>query len=222
MCNSFHICTLLDYWKAREDEAVLIECGNRITNRREEPAKRAGKLTQEQLAEQLDISVRTVINWENGHKHINNVGQLALLSEILECDIEYLTCQCDTLREENQNAVELYGLSEKALMKLQAYARAEFRIPFYEQVGLEYLDDLICDQHTFMLFLQLCNTYKYSIIPDRRFLDLYINGSDRQHIPAEYSLDNTELSIVREQSFIKALRNLFESDKKTITIVRKD
>ena len=119
MCNSFHICTLLDYWKAREDEAVLIECGNRITNRREEPAKRAGKLTQEQLAEQLDISVRTVINWENGHKHINNVGQLALLSEILECDIEYLTCQCDTLRKENQNAVELYGLSEEAFIALQ-------------------------------------------------------------------------------------------------------
>ena len=222
MSNVLRINALIDYWNAEEDGAVLIECGKRIIKRRKDPDKRAGKLTQEQLSEQLDLTRKTVGNWEAGHTHIETVGQLAALSEILECDIEYLTCQCDTLRKENQNAVELYGLSEKALMKLQAYARAEFRIPFYEQVGLEYLDDLICDQHTFMLFLQLCNTYKYSIIPDRRFLDLYINGSDRQHIPAEYSLDNTELSIVREQSFIKALRNLFESDKKTITIVRKD
>lgn len=119
MSNVLRINALIDYWNAEEDGAVLIECGKRIIKRRKDPDKRAGKLTQEQLSEQLDLTRKTVGNWEAGHTHIETVGQLAALSEILECDIEYLTCQCDTLRKENQNAVELYGLSEEAFIALQ-------------------------------------------------------------------------------------------------------
>ena len=197
-----------------------MESRRRIVKRRKDPDKRAGKLTQEQLSEQLDLTRKTVGNWEAGHTHIESVGQLAALSEILECDIEYLTCQCDTLRKENQNAVELYGLSEKALMKLQEYSHSFFFMPFNAQVGLEHLDKLICNQSTFMAFLHLCNTYKYSYVPDRQDLVIHDDGSDHPRLPAEFSLDDTELSIVREQAFIKKLRKLYESDKVTIEKVK--
>ena len=216
-----------------DNRDMWVLSGKRIKNRiKEIKIIHNGKekaLTQKGLVEKcnevgnIPFHEQYISEWIHGEKRIDPQYWHALCT-VLDCDPEWLICELpeDCRHIQHADAHERYGLSEEALMKLQVYAHSEFRIPFYEQVGLEYLDDLICDQHTFMLFLQLCNTYKYSIIPDRRFLDLYINGSDRQHIPAEYSLDNTELSIVREQSFIKALRNLFESDKKTITIVRKD
>lgn len=220
MSNALRINALIDYWNAEKDGAVLIECGKRIIKRRKDPDKRAGKLTQDQLSEQLDLTRKTVGNWEAGHTHIETVGQLAALSDILECDIEYLTCQCDTLRKENQNAVELYGLSEEALMKLHEYSHSFIFYPFNAQLGIEQLSKLICDQSAFIAFSELCDSYMYSYTPDRKDLELYLSNdeSKRPHLPPQFltwiGRKGIEPSLLLEDTFIKKLRKLFESDNK--------
>ena len=152
MCNSFHVSTLLDYSKAKNGDAVLIESGNRIANRRRDPNKKAGKLTQEQLAELLECSDRNVKKWENAKTPINSIKDLSALSEILECDIEYLTCQCDTLRKENQNAVELYGLSEHALDILHEMKE-------YDLAALLMIDALILERNLISSIAELWKSF---------------------------------------------------------------
>lgn len=91
-----------DLWK---------ESGNRICSRR----KKKNISSQGKLADLLNVGRELVIDWEKGHQPIIKTADLAALARILEVDPEYITCQCDTLRKENQNIVSLTGLSEKAL-----------------------------------------------------------------------------------------------------------
>lgn len=95
-----------DLWK---------ESGNRICSRR----KKKNISSQGKLADLLNVGRELVIDWEKGHQPIIKTADLAALARILEVDPEYITCQCDTLRKENDNIVSVTGLSEKAVRFLK-------------------------------------------------------------------------------------------------------
>lgn len=88
--------------------------GERIRERREQLG-----YTQDSLAEKISEYSRcdrqNVIKWENGKAPINKLIQLGAVCQILECDPEYITCQCDTLRKEYSDPVSRFGLSEDTL-----------------------------------------------------------------------------------------------------------
>lgn len=210
-----------------DNRDMWVLSGKRIKNRiKEIKIIHNGKekaLTQKGLVEKcnevgnIPFHEQDMSLWVNGKEYIHPQYWHALCT-VLDCDPEWLICELpeDCRHIQHADAHERYGLSEAALMKLEEYSHSFFFMPFNAQVGLEHLDKLICDQSTFMAFLHLCNTYKYSYVPDRQDLVIHDDGSDHPRLPAEFSLDDTELSIVREQAFIKKLRDLFESDKVTI------
>lgn len=111
--------TLMDYWKSVPGSELLIESGKRIVKRR-----KALKISQSALLDYIrqntGIKSRTVISeWEHGKRKIETLGQLAALADLLQCDPEYITCQCDTLRKEYSDPVSRFGLSEESFKTLE-------------------------------------------------------------------------------------------------------
>lgn len=111
--------TLLDYWNSDPGSEILTESGRRIVERRN-----ALNIKQKDLLEHVrqhaGISSRTIVSkWEHGKKKIETIGQLAALADLLQCDPEYITCQCDTLRKEYADPVRRFGLSEQSFAVLE-------------------------------------------------------------------------------------------------------
>ena len=111
--------TLLDYYRSDPGSDILIESGKRIRGRREEM-----KLTQAKLLERIrnDAGIKhtsVISGWEHGTEKIDKTGQLAALADALQCDPEYITCQCDTLRKGYADPVQRFGLSEQSFHVLE-------------------------------------------------------------------------------------------------------
>lgn len=111
--------TLMDYWKSSPGSDLLLESGRRIRDRRNKL-----KISQTALLEYVrrhtGIKSRTVISeWEHGKRRIESLGQLAALAERLQCDPEYITCQCGTERKKYADPVSRFGLSENAFAVLE-------------------------------------------------------------------------------------------------------
>ena len=66
------------------NQNILIEMGKRIQNRRKHLA-----LTQEQLAEMMNVSIQMVSNLERGNKAIR-IDNLINLSQILDISTDYI------------------------------------------------------------------------------------------------------------------------------------
>lgn len=54
---------------------------------------RAG-LSQQELAERLEVSPITIRNWESG-KSVLNVSKLLALSDIFQCTTDYILGRCE-------------------------------------------------------------------------------------------------------------------------------
>lgn len=111
--------TLLDYCRSDPGSDILIESGKRIRDLRNKM-----KISQEKLVtlirKDAGISSKSVVSkWENGLQPIETVDQLAALADLLQCDPEYITCQCDTLRKGYADPVQRFGLSEQSFHVLE-------------------------------------------------------------------------------------------------------
>lgn len=78
------------------------------------------RITQEELADRLGVSLKTVMNWEQGQA-IPSVETLMDLAEIYHCDLDYLTGRLDQKTHDLQFIHDQTGLSEKAIEKLQSF-----------------------------------------------------------------------------------------------------
>ena len=76
-------------------------------------------ITQEKLAEKMDVSLKTVMNWEQGQA-IPSIETLMDLAELYHCDLDYLTGRIDCKTHDLQFIHDQTGLSEKAIEKLQS------------------------------------------------------------------------------------------------------
>ena len=111
------MCNFLDYSKKPDLWKIS---GKRIRERR----KQLGYRSKDSFAEKISTLIplngsESVGIWERGQAPINKVEQLAAVCQILECDPEYITCQCDTLRKEYAEPAARFGLSESAFAVLE-------------------------------------------------------------------------------------------------------
>ena len=89
------------------DDNVLIEMGKRIQNRRKQLA-----LTQEQLAEMMNVSIQMVSNLERGNKAIR-IDNLVNLSQILKVSTDYILTGKETADDMNALTSRIAQLSTK-------------------------------------------------------------------------------------------------------------
>lgn len=92
----------------------LVEIGKRIQGRR----KQMG-LTQEQLADKMDVSIQMVSNLERGNKSIR-IENLIKLSEILNISTDYILTGKETTEDMQALTEQMATLSQKErkMMKL--------------------------------------------------------------------------------------------------------
>ena len=92
----------------------LVEIGKRIQGRR----KQMG-LTQEQLADKMDVSIQMVSNLERGNKSIR-IENLIKLSEILNISTDYILTGKETAEDMQGLTEQMASLSqrERKMMKL--------------------------------------------------------------------------------------------------------
>lgn len=92
----------------------LVEIGKRIQGRR----KQMG-LTQEQLADKMDVSIQMVSNLERGNKSIR-IENLIKLSEILNISTDYILTGKETTEDMQSLTEQMAALTPKdrKMMKL--------------------------------------------------------------------------------------------------------
>lgn len=142
--------------------------GERIRERREQLG-----YTQDSFAEKISDYSRcnrqNVIKWENGKAPINKLIQLGAVCQILECDPEYITCQCDTLRKQFADPAARFGLSEQALEVLEAAPGPEG----FSSV----VDFVLCSENVRQAFRSLLKL-NYRILEEDRMI--------REQFPEDY------------------------------------
>ena len=104
----------------------LRSIGERIKYLREnkeiECAEQTGTMTQQMLADRLDVSLDTVKNWEQGYNY-PSVDMLARIADKFDCDIDFLFG--------NQGERRKYsGLSSEAALNLSRWGASEAGAPY--------------------------------------------------------------------------------------------
>lgn len=84
-------------------------------------ARKEADLTQAQLADKLNVHIKTIQNWEQGIAE-PTLGTLIELAQFYDCDLDYLTGRIDCTTHDLQFIHEQTGLSEQAITKLQRIA----------------------------------------------------------------------------------------------------
>lgn len=76
------------------------------------------QITQEDLAEKMGVSLKTIMNWEQGQA-IPSLEKLSEMADLYHCDLDYLTGRMKLKTHDLQFIHDQTGLSEKAIEKLQ-------------------------------------------------------------------------------------------------------
>ncbi|MCL2080641.1 MAG: helix-turn-helix transcriptional regulator [Oscillospiraceae bacterium] len=108
-----------------------IQIGNHITSLRKQK-----KLTQEELAEKLGISVQSISKWENGHA-LPETATLPLLSQFLGCSIDSILLPIATRDKDFQNFANAVG-GEQGGLALRLYGKLKEKFSFTVSYSNEY------------------------------------------------------------------------------------
>lgn len=106
--------------KWTDNRDLLAEGLKRARRHYNEGKSKELRITQEELADRLGVSLKTVMNWEQGQA-APSVDKLMELADIYHCDLDYLTGRLDQKTHDLQFIHDQTGLSEKAIEKLQSF-----------------------------------------------------------------------------------------------------
>lgn len=98
-------------------------------------ARKEAGLTQAQLAEKMEVHIKTVMNWEQGIAE-PPLGTLMDLTDLYHCDLDYLTGRLDQKTHDLQFIHDQTGLSEKAIKKLQSFVT----VPDWDQMEKDQIE----------------------------------------------------------------------------------
>lgn len=91
------------------------EFGNRVRTRREDLG-----LTQQELADRVNVSLKTLQNWDRGVNTPKQIKDLLSLCNQLHCDPDYLLLRdLDTPRRATTDIIRATGLSESAVYAIE-------------------------------------------------------------------------------------------------------
>ncbi len=70
-------------------------------------------MTQDKFADEMNISLDTVKNWEQGYNY-PSIDMLVSISEYFKCDLDYLIGQQSMPNKEFTHIADMIGISERA------------------------------------------------------------------------------------------------------------
>ena len=126
------------------------------------------KLTQEEFAEEMNVSLATIKDWEQGF-HYPGIDKLYEISNFFNCDLDYLFGRIEQTTHSLQDASDVTGLSIKSIKRLQEWNnnRSSYE-PFTEEYirsDIDYLNNIL---ESFPdLLCRIDNVLTYKKLPDR-------------------------------------------------------
>jgi transcriptional regulator with XRE-family HTH domain len=111
---------MVNYLHYLDTPALWKESGSRIRKRRLSLGIKSRNAFSEQIGKYTACGPDTIKAIESGREPIKRLAPLGAICTVLDCDPEYITCQCDTLRKEYADPVQRFGLSEQALKVMEA------------------------------------------------------------------------------------------------------
>ena len=113
--------------------------------------------TQEDFAEAMGVSVNSVKKWESGSV-LPDLKHLFMISELLDCDIDYLTGRIDYDSHAASVSCEYTGLSAESINILHEWSKT-----LGGKISLSVLSALIFQKKHFKLILSCAWSY-FSVI----------------------------------------------------------
>lgn len=110
---------MVNYLHYLDTPALWKESGSRIRKRRLSLGIKSRNAFSEQIGKYTACGTDTIKAIESGREPIKRLAPLGAICTVLDCDPEYITCQCDTLRKENADPVQRFGLSEQSFAVLE-------------------------------------------------------------------------------------------------------
>lgn len=110
---------MVNYLHYLDTPALWKESGSRIRKRRLSLGIKSRNAFSEQIGKYTACGPDTIKAIESGREPIKRLAPLGAICTVLDCDPEYITCQCDTLRKENADPVQRFGLSEQSFAVLE-------------------------------------------------------------------------------------------------------
>jgi len=133
---------------------------NNILGERIRDMRESKRLSQLQLADQLDISRLSIGNYEKGDRTPDSLllKQMAIL---FSCSTDYLLGLSDTKRPENTILMESFGLSDESILAMQKMFEAKEVFPNIGGELMPFFNELIVkkDFICFIKHLQICGKY---------------------------------------------------------------
>lgn len=112
-------------------------------------------LTQEKFADEMNISLDTVKNWEQGYNY-PSIDTLVDIAEYLKCDFDYLIGQQETPNKEYTHISDMIGISEVAAAQL-SIAKGQ------QSPVLNVLSQLI-EENAILMQLYKCASANYGCV----------------------------------------------------------
>ena len=110
---------MVNYLHYLDTPALWKESGSRIRKRRLSLGIKSRNAFSEQIGKYTACGTDTIKAIESGREPIKRLAPLGAICTVLDCDPEYITCQCDTLRKEYADPVQRFGLSEQSFAVLE-------------------------------------------------------------------------------------------------------
>ena len=155
-------------------------------------ARKEAGLTQAELTEILKSKgiashIKTVMNWEQGIAE-PSLGTLMKLTELYNCDLDYLTGRIDCKTHDLQFIHDQTGLSEKAIEKLQ-------RVAFTDRAtGNAQALSFMIEDPDFSYLLALMSQTAQGEIPAFSVGNAYIHTEKRAVIKSETRATFSQIS----------------------------
>lgn len=143
-------------------------------------ARKERELTQNELAEKINVHPKTVMNWEQGIA-IPSLENVMQLSDALDCDMDYLTGKLEEPTHDIQFIHDQTGLTGEAVEKLQ------------ENRNLMFVLSLLIEQPDFVPWIMQTNSYLSAILTGK----LFPPGSDEDKEDDAFHMEETQFLIYK-------------------------
>lgn len=173
------------------NRVLLRSLGEKIKNLRKRE-----NLTQEEFAVNLNISLDTVKNWEQGYNY-PSVDMLVTIAEYFKCDFDYLLGKQDTPNKEYKHFSEYTGLSEEAIKTLLYFCRKGSVLPE------------ILENKDFIFYLDEIINEKY-----KAFFKFYFHNPDDFSMNSEDTIEYTNLGRAAKLELYNCLSDFINNARK--------
>lgn len=214
---------MVNYLHYLDTPALWKESGSRIRKRRESLGIKSRKAFSEQISKYTACGTDTIKAIESGREPIKRLAPLGAICTVLDCDPEYITCQCDTLRKENADPVQRFGLSEQSFAVLEQNPDKDGIAPA--------IDFVLCSGNVRQALKSLLKVYESisetetafpagsrpkdnddtQLILTNDFSGMLIPKTDFVTDPyGQYIVSTKQAAFIAEQQFIAEIRKAFE------------